>query len=382
MNSRERVLAALNHEQPDRVPIDLGGWVSTIHHIAYRRLVEHLGVPDAKGEVRDWIQQTVIPDESVLQRLGVDTRYIRPGNPVGKDWELKRDEDEDHYYITDGWGVKRAMPKKGGLYYDIVFSECPLKDATVKDLEEYPWPNPRDPGFIAGLEEQAQDLYENSDYAIVADFNFESWYESAWYMRGFAQFYMDMIRNPEFVDALLEKLSNLHMEFLDHVLEVTGKYVHVIMQGDDLAAQNGPLMSLEAYRRFIKPRQKKVFDLIKQKTEAKLFYHCCGSVYRFIPDLLEIGIDILNPIQVSAKDMNTKRLKKEYGDKLVFWGAIDTQHVLPFGTPQDVENEVKRRIEDLGHGGGYILASVHNIQADVPPENIVAMFDTAQNYKI
>ncbi len=375
MTSRERTLRAINREEPDRVPCDLGGWVTTISKVTYDRVVSLLGLK-AEGKVEDWVQQTAIPGESVLQQLGIDTRYVRPGTP--KRWKLKKEEDEKYYYITDAWGIKRAMPKEGGRYYDIY--ENPLKGTTIKDLESYPWPDPTDLGFTEGIEEKAKYLYENTDYAIVGDFNFASQYENTWYMRSFADFYMDMVANPDFVDALLEKMCELHIKFLDKVLNATGKYIHIVMQGDDLTGHDGPLMSPKFYRTFIKPRQRRIFSFIKEKTKAKIFYHCCGSVYQFIPDLIEIGADILNPVQVSAKNMDTNRLKKEFGDQISFWGAIDTQHILPFGTVQNVKEEVRKRIVDLAPGGGYILSAVHNIQSDVPPENVLAMYEAAKEY--
>ncbi|MCF7875776.1 uroporphyrinogen-III decarboxylase [Candidatus Bipolaricaulota bacterium] len=384
MNSRERVLAALNHEEPDRVPLDLGGWVTSMHKIAYENLVNYLRKdaqePDkfpTKYRLKDWIQQLPDIDESVLSRLGIDTRYVRPGSPQGDSWKLDRWEDEDYYYVTDGWGVTRKKPKKEGLYYDIVFSKCPLKDATVKDLESYNWPDPEDPGFLKGVKDKAKEI-KNDGYAVVADFNFESWYENCWYMRGYERFYKDMYKNPEFVDALLEKVSDLHVKFLDMILEEVGEYLDVVMQGDDLANQDGPAMSLEMYRKFVKPKQAKVFDLINDKTDAKVFYHCCGSVKELLPELIDIGVDIINPVQVSAKGMDTEELEREFGEDLTFWGAIDTQKTLPMGSEKEVKEEVKKRVDDLSRDGGYVLTSVHNIQADVPPENIVTMFDTAR----
>lgn len=377
MSSRQRVLKTLRHEEPDRVSIDLGGWVTSIHKRAYTNLRNYLGLEEKKIELKDWVQQLSYLDEDVLERLGIDTRYVRAGAPEAESWQLKYEEDENYRYITDGWGVKRAMPKEGGLYYDIV--ESPLKDANVEDLEKYEWPDPIDPGFTKGIAEKAKRLKE-TDYAVVGDFNFESWYENCWYMRGFAQWYMDMYQNPEFVEALLDKTAELHMKFMDKMLDAVGEHIDVIMQGDDLAVQDGPAMSLDMYRRFIKPRQEKIFDLIKQKTEAKLLYHCCGSVRSFIPDLIDIGVDAINPVQVSAKGMDTKELKREFGDKVSFWGAIDTQRVLPFGNVDEVKKEVERRIDDLAPGGGYVLSAVHNIQADVPPENIMAMYNTAKKY--
>ncbi len=386
MDSRERVVAALNHEQPDRVPLDLGGWVTSMHKIAYENLLNYLreGAEEperfpSRYRLKDWIQQLPDIDESVLKRLGIDTRYLRPSNPEGEDWALDEWEDEDYYYVKDGWGVTRKRPKDGGLYYDIVFSECPLKDATVEDLEDYNWPDPRDSGFMEGVKEEAKRLSE-SGYAVVADFNFESWYENCWYMRGYEKFYKDLYRNPEFVEALLGKTAEIHMEFLDMMLGEVGEYVDVVMQGDDLANQDGPAMSLEMYKKFIKPNQAKIFDLIHSKTDAKLFYHCCGSVRDLIPELIDIGVDIINPVQVSAKGMDTKALKSEFGSDITFWGAIDTQKVLPMGSTRVVREEVHKRIDHLSRGGGYILTSVHNIQADVPPENIVTAFDTARDY--
>lgn len=386
MDSRERVLAALNHERPDRVPLDLGGWVTSMHKIAYENLMNFLREGEKNPEkypprykLKDWIQQLPDIDETVLERLGIDTRYVRPSSPTGEDWALDKFEDEDYYYVTDGWGVTRKRPKEGGLYYDIVFSECPLKDATVEDLEDYDWPDPRDPGFVEGVKEEAKQL-NDSGYAVVADFNFESWYENCWYMRGYERFYKDLYRNPEFVEALLDKTAEIHMEYLDTMLDETGKYLDVVMQGDDLASQDGLAMSLEMYKKFVKPRQEKIFDLVHSKTDAKLFYHCCGSVRELLPELIGIGVDIINPVQVSAKGMNTGELKSEFGDELTFWGAIDTQKVLPMGSPQEVRDEVHKRIDHLSNDGGYVLSSVHNIQADVSPENIIAAFDSARDY--
>lgn len=378
MNHRQRVLATLEHEKPDRIPVDLGGWVTSMHRIAYENLLEYLGYKD-EIEIWDWIQQLPGIDKQVLERLGIDTRYLKPGPPTGDTWRVERWEDDEYYYAKDGWNVTRKKAKDGGLYFDIDFEKCPLKDAGAGDLDGYPWPDPTDPGFIDGLEEEAEKL-SRSGYAVIGHFNLESWYENCWYMRGFEQWYKDFYKNPDFVEALLDKTKEIHMKFLKKVLDKTGSYIDVVMQGDDLATQDGPAMDPELYRKFIKPRQREIFDLIKQKTDAKLFYHCCGAVTQFIPDLIDMGVDILNPVQVSADGMDTEKLKEEFGDDLTFWGAIDTQHVLPHGSPKDVEEEVKKRIKDLGEQGGYVLTSVHNIQADVAAENIVTMFDFARDF--
>ncbi len=267
------------------------------------------------------------------------------------------------------------MPKQGGYYFDIF--EHPLKSATVEDLDKYPWPDPEDPGYTEGLEEKARYLHENTNYAVAGDFNWASPIESNWYMRGMEDWLIDMITNQKFIEALLEKLCALHIRWLSKVLDATGKYLDVVLQGDDLTVQNGPLYSPQLYRKFVKPWQKRIFDLIRSKTNAKIFYHTCGSASFYIEDLIEIGVDIINPIQVTARNMNIEELKKKYGDRITFWGAIDTQALLPKGRPEEIEKEVKKTIEILGKDGGYVLGSVHNILADVPPENILAMFDTA-----
>jgi uroporphyrinogen decarboxylase len=185
-----------------------------------------------------------------------------------------------------------------------------------------------------------------------------------------------------FAKALFDKLADFHIEFFRHYLEAVGDCIDVVVVSDDLGGENGPLISPELYRELIKPAQKKLWQFIKSNTEAYLFLHSCGSISKFIPDLIEIGVDILNPIQVAAKDMDTRRLKDEFGDKLIFWGGIDTQRILPFGSPEDVESEVKKRIADMAPGGGYVLTAVHNIQAGVPPENICMMYDAARKYGV
>jgi uroporphyrinogen decarboxylase len=205
-------------------------------------------------------------------------------------------------------------------------------------------------------------------------------FEQSVAIRGNENFYVDLIANPKLATAIMDKMLEFYIGFWEEMLPIVGPYVQVIKVGDDLGMQNGPLISPDLYRSLIKPRERELISFIKKRTDAKIYFHSCGSVYEFIPDLIEIGVDVLNPIQVSAKDMVTKRLKQEFGERLSFWGAVDTQQVLPFGSQEDVEAEVRKRIGDLAPGGGYILSSVHNIQAKVPPENIAAMFDAAFKY--
>ena len=298
----------------------------------------------------------------------------RSGEALSENWKREVKEDEGNYTYVDEWGIAMKMPKEYGLYYDMV--EHPLARLKAEDLARYNWPDPRDPGLTEGLKEKAQEMYENTDSALVA-WASGSLFERSWYLRGFENFFIDLVSNEKFAHALLDKLLEINMEFLEDYLKAIGDYIQVIQLSDDLGQQNGPLISLDVYRKFFKPRQKELFSFVKERTDAFLFYHSCGSVYQFIPDLIDVGVEILNPIQVSAKGMNTKKLKEEFGDSLSFWGAVDTQHILPHGSPDEVTEEVNRIITDLASSGGYVLNSVHNIQADVPPENIVAMFKAA-----
>jgi uroporphyrinogen decarboxylase len=182
--------------------------------------------------------------------------------------------------------------------------------------------------------------------------------------------------DPDFIDALLDKTLNLHLEFLDHLLSVSGPHLDVVIQGGDLAGQETTLMSPDAYRRFIKPRQAKAVEKIREHTRAKIFWHSCGAVEQFVDDFIEVGIDILNPVQVRAKGMDAAGLKKKYGGRIAFWGGVDSQRVLPSGTTGDVENEARHLIRNMAPGGGLVACAVHNIQADVPPENVLALYDS------
>ncbi len=372
MNSKERFIAALNHEAPDRVPLDLGGWVTTINIKTYNRLLKKMGI-QREGQVFDWLRQNVMPEEDVLKRLGVDTRYVHLGEPLS--WHFQPQKMDKGLYIKDEWGCGFLMPESC-LYYNLI--DSPLRDATIDDLENYPWPDPDDRGYLDGIEQQARQLYEENEYGVVGNFAWESWYERAWKLRAMDKFYMDMVGDKEFVHALLDKILSLHLKLLDNVLEVCGKYLDVIIQGGDLAGQKTTLISPDTYREFIKPRQEKSIRFIKERTNAKIFWHSCGAVSSLIDDFIDVGIDILNPVQVRAEGMNAEALKKRYGERIVFWGGIDSQHVLPSGNVKDVENEVKQLIKAAGSGGGLIICSVHNIQADVPEENVLALYHTVR----
>ena len=374
MNSKERLLTTLEHKEPDRVPLDLGGWVTTISVKTYQRLLSYLKI-DRDAQVFDWLRQNVSPEEDVLQRLGVDTRYVHLGKPHF--WNFKPNSTPDGMWVRDEWGCGFLMPESS-LYYNLM--DSPLRNATIDDLDNYSWPDPNDKGFLDGVEAQAKALAEDGQFGVVGNFAWESWFERAWKLRGMDTFFMDMVINKEFVHALLDKTLSIHMTLLDNVLEVCGKHLDVIIQGGDLGGQKNTLMSLNAYREYIKPRQEKSIRLIKEKTKAKVFWHSCGAISNLIDDFIEVGIDILNPVQVSSTGMDILELKKKYGENIVFWGGIDSQNILPYGSTQDVEAAVKGTFKSAGANGGLVMCAVHNIQADVPEENVLALYDAARKF--
>lgn len=369
MTPRERVQLALSHREPDRVPLDLGGGATSLLVDTYENLKSYLGVKN-KTRVGSRVWQYVFVDELVAERLSIDTRYVvEKGPKYRKDKEICADT------FIDEWGVER---RKIGYYYDII--KFPLKEARIEDLEKYPWPDPLDPGHTDGIVEEAESLGKNTDYAIIGRCS-ASIFEQSWYLRGYDQFLMDLVLDKEFAHALLRKITDIKKKRMTNFLEKVGNYLDVINTGDDLAIHQGLAISPTLYREMIKPYQRELFNLVHSLTKAKLFYHSCGNVYALIEDLIEVGVDILNPVQVSAGEMgDTARLKKEFGDGLCFWGAIDTQKVMPFGSVDEVRREVRRRIQDLAPGGGYVLAAVHNMVPDIPPENICAMFEAGKKY--
>ena len=379
MKSRARVVQALDHTEPDRVPIDLGATiVSSIAKKSYIELRQHLGLPAVEIKTLDYVQQLPYVDEALLQRFGVDFRMVQL--PAATTSSVNIFEEGAHYAFVDRWGSKLHMPKTGGFYFDWV--DFPIREPTMQALDSYQWPRPDSLEVNAKLGQEAKLLYENTDYALVGSAVIGGGiFEQPARVMGLQNFMMALVSEPAFADRLMEEITDLYIESCDNYLDCVGPYIQVFTYWDDVAGQNGWLIRPELYRKMIKPKQKRLVEAIKRKTGAKLFYHSCGATSGLIPDLIEIGFDILNPVQVSARGMDTKALKAQFGRDIVFWGGgVDTQRVLPFGRPQDVVDEVKRRIDDLAPGGGFVFAAVHNIQALVPPENIVAAFDAALEY--
>lgn len=376
MNSRERVLLALNHKEPDRVPIDLGATiVSSIVRASYVELMKYLGMPADQIELLDHVQQLPYLDEPLLERFGVDFRLIQL--PAATAPGLRVFEEGDYFAFIDRWGSKLHMPKEGGLYFDWV--EFPIREPTMDALDHYAWPRPDPAEYITQLRLQAEHLSRSTEFALVGSAIIGGGiFEQPARTMGMESFLMALVAEPRFADRLMEQITEIYIESCDGYLDQVGEFIQVFTYWDDLCGQNGWLVRPDIYRKMVKPKQRRLLEAIKKKTNAKVFYHSCGASRDLIPDLIDLGFDIVNPVQVSARDMDSRQLKKDFGADIVFWGGgVDTQRVLPFGTPDEVRDEVRRRIDDLAPGGGFVFAAVHNIQAFVPPENIVAAFDTA-----
>ena len=379
MTPRQRLLAALNHETPDRVPIDLGGNQTGIHKFAYRDLIAHLGIDD-EPTIMDAVQQLARPCEEVLQRFHVDTRYIAAGAASGFDGQIREVRRDGRLWhdLTDEFGVRWSMPDQQPLYMDV--TSHPLARATIDQLADYPFPQGDDPGRFEGLRDRALQLKNETPYAVVSGIAGVV-YEICWYMRGLEQWFMDMVTQPDFCEALLDRTLRFWLDYFRVFLDEVGDLVDVIMIGDDLTGQTGPLFRPEFYRRIVKPRQKRLVQYIRSRTGAKIWYHTCGSCVEYIPDLLDNGIDALNPVQIGTLDMEPTQLKARFGDRLTFWGgAIDAQHVLPSATPEVIRETVRRNLEAWKPNGGYVFNNVHNIQAGIPAESVVAMFDAAYEF--
>lgn len=373
MTHRERVIAALSHKEPDKIPIDLASTRdSSIVVEGYERLKEYFGLVE-KNRLTSRMMQVVDVNEQILKKLDIDTRAVNPGSP-DKQTEIEIVENQ----YTDEWGVVRVKPPSSFYYDQVTF---PLSgDITTKDIVTYPWPDPYDPGRTKGLKERIKEIREKTDCAAVLNLP-SGFVHVSQYLRGFEDWFADIKANPKLLAALFDAVLEVNMTICEEILKEVGDEVDVLMGSDDLGFQNGLMVSVETYRKLIKPRHQKYFQLFHDLSPAKVFFHTCGSVVDILDDLIDIGVDVLHPVQVTAAGMDPASLKQRYAGRLAFWGGIDTQHVLPRGTVEDVKAEVERMIDTLGPGGGYILGAVHNIQPDVPVENILAMYTHAREYK-
>ena len=382
MNSRERVLSALNHKEPDRVPFDVGGTVVTgINVKAYQALRDYLGLPRITPTVVDIVQQLAQVDNDVMDRLGVDVKNVSPRSSASYQIEIKEMEGGKYTYFYDEYGIGWRMPKIGGLYYDMF--DHPLGgDIDESDVESYILPDPIDPARFTGIREAAERVIKQEQRAVIVGNLSAGIFELYLWTRGFQRGYSDLIGNPALVQKILHRYLDMQLAYWGKMFAVLGDMIDVVQLADDFAGQNDMLISPGLYRKYLKPLHKELIDFVHSRSSAKVFLHSCGSIRKVIPDLIEIGLDIINPVQVSAAGMDSAELKREYGKDLTFWGGgVDTQRTFDGShTPNEVREDVKRRVTDLMRGGGFVFATVHNIQGNVPPENIIAMWETLQEY--
>ncbi len=401
MNSRERIRAAINHEEVDRVAIDFGAMRSTgIMALAYNRLKRHLGMEYLpKTKVYDVMQQLAEPDLEVVDYLGGDVVQVHRlapafglkinhwGEGILPDgsrclfpagfWPIVLPGGDR--VITDGLHEIARMPANG-VFYDLSYH--PLKDARLtSDIDKMMWPaiSPEEDSF---LKEQAARLRAETDKAILGEFG-GNILESGQSHFGWGEFMTRLCTDRNLVEYYLDELVEVHLANLGIYLEAIGDTIDIIQMGDDLGTQHGLQISPEMYRQIIKPRHRKLYEFVHKYSDAKVFLHSCGSIVEIIPDLIEIGVDILNPVQTTAAGMDPVTLKKKFGKEITFWGGgCDTQHVLPFGTVEDVRRDVQERLKIFTDGSGYVFTQIHNILAEVEPEKVVAMYLTAKEYAL
>lgn len=380
MTSCQRVQAVLNHQLPDRVPICIGPSNATgIKVKPYEGLKKILGIQSEDRFIYDWPELgTVLPDEAILQRLHSDFRPVLDRFPRATlEFNQKR---EPHSPYMDDWGSGSKEIEPGVWFPGI----HPLAQATtVAEVEKYPWPDMNDPYRVALVRQEARRLAAHDQYAIMATPWLMFPFERAFSMQGMDQFLLNMAMQPDFAKALLGKITDLCLVHLDHFLDECGDSIDILKIGDDLGTQERLLISPRMYRQMLKPLHAALIQTIRKKTKAKIFFHSDGDIFDLIEDFIEIGVDILNPIQTSAGKMSDlAALNARYHGRIVFCGAIDTQKILPFGTPEEVRQEVRRVINLLGPEGGYMLASVHTIMNEVPAENILAMVDAVEEFGV
>jgi uroporphyrinogen decarboxylase len=381
MNSRERLHLALNHQEADKVPFDLGATVLTsIHHKSYNSLRNYLGLPAVEPRIVDIFQQIVIVDDDLRDLWKVDVRDVAPRSSATFKIELQ--DMGDYTYFYDEWGIGWKMPKDAGWYYDMFYHPLSKAESSA-DIEKYPWPDPTDPGRFAGLGERARYAAEVEGQGVFLGGLSAGIMEMAAWTRGFDNYFSDFANNESLIVALMTKVMELKMQYWEIALREAGEYASAVGEADDFAGQFRMLISPAMYRRIVKPLHRQLFDFIHARTKAKIFFHSCGAIRPVIGDLIEIGVDIINPVQVSATGMDSAELKREFGNDITFWGGgVDTQRVLGSGTPDDVRTDTRRRIDDLAPGGGFVFATVHNIQGNVPPENLVSMWETLQEFGV
>ena len=395
MTHRERILCTLNHQEPDKMAIDFGGMRSTgITAVAYNRLRKYLGLPIENTRVYDIMQQLAEPELDILERFGGDVVQLHrlcPAFDIPIDrWKPSTLPDgspclmperfnpvqlpDGSLEIRDDDRVIARMPA-GGYWFDQVYH--PLANAgSEKDIDAHDF-GEISPVEMDYLRKESKRLYEETDYAILCEFG-GNLLEGGHGDFGYQRFMELLVMQPELIEYYLDKLVESHLKNLQKYIEAVGDRVQIIQFGDDLGTQEALQISPAMYRKIFKPRHEKLFRYAKEHSNAAVFLHSCGAIYDVIPDLIEIGVDVLNPVQISSPNMQPEKLKKEFGDKLTFWGGgCDTQSVLPYASIEKIKQHVAENIRIFSRGGGFVFNQVHNIQQDIAPERVVAMYETA-----
>ncbi|MBN1669119.1 MAG: hypothetical protein JW862_18640, partial [Anaerolineales bacterium] len=400
MNAREKVLAAIEHREPDGLPVDLGATPSSgISAIAYDHLLKHLELKDRRNWVYDVVQQVAQPSAEVLDLLRIDVVDVgRSFNTSDADWSdyrlsngslaqqpnwFRPEKQPDGSYLAYVGGEPIARMPEGATFYDqTVFPfldgypdhfganlDAAMARIHWAALAHSPWDHAGEPDFWEQLRAHALQLRQHSDRAImvVAGCNLFEW---GTFLRRLDNFLMDLVLDPVNVERLLDALLERHLQTLEKVCQAVGDVVDILRFGDDLGTNNGPFMHPEIYRKLFKPRHTVLCDYVHTHSQMHTFLHSCGSIYKLMPDLIEAGFEILNPVQINARDMEPERLKREFGKDVTFWGGgADPRAILNHGSPAEVKAHVQQNIEAFAPGGGFVFNTVHNILPDVPPEN-------------
>ncbi|MBF0441307.1 MAG: methyltransferase [Oligoflexales bacterium] len=401
MTSRERILEAVSHRPTDSLPIDFGGMRSTgIHAKCYSRLRDHLGIKGGAFKIYDIFQQLAEPEIPILERMGGDVMQVhrlRPAFGIRIDlWKKSRlpeghnilipetfnpkiDEFGNSKILDDEGHVLAVMPQNGH-YYDPAYhpwAEC----ESIADIDKIQIPEVTDDELLF-LENQARYLFENTDKAILLAFG-GNIFEGGQLGFGYEKFYMDLAMNQDMIHYWADRITSAYIRDLENILRRVGKYVHIVQFGDDLGTQEALQISIPMYREMIRPYHTRLYQYVRQNFPGiNVFLHSCGAISDLIPDLIETGVQILNPVQISAQGMNPIKLKREFGSHLTFWGGgANMQSTVTFGTVSDIKKEVRELIEIFSKGGGYVFNQVHNIQSDIPPEKVMAIYDTAMEFR-
>ncbi len=412
MNSRERILATLHHKQPDCVPVDLGAHGSSgISFVAYHNLINHIGMQHLPNRVSDVVQQLTQPPMELLDHFGVDVldvgRHFNntpgywhkvellEGIPTYYPYWFNPVKQKDGSWLAAGktGEIIGKMPKGATFFDQLIF---PWKDSYPKDFSNmgddmaravwggfgftpYDWID--QPDFWKMLRKKTLDLRSKTDKALLLSVGCNL-FEHGTFLRRIDNFLMDLYLEPDKVHAFLDALMERHLDFLSKVCDAVGDIVDILKFGDDLGTNSGPFFPVDTYREFFKPRHTELCNYVKKNSSAHTMLHCCGGIYELIPELIDAGFQVLNPVQINAVNMEPEKLKREFGKDITFWGGgCDTKTILNNASPQQVKEHVKQNIEVFYKDGGFVFNQVHNIMPDVPPENVLAMFEAVAEFR-